>query len=226
VRSPETILNIGNFPIQNIQDVSLPVELSTFLATAAPGAIIVEWETESELNNIGFTLQRRIEKSGDEFETISSYETNPDLVGQVNSATEKQYIFEDTKVETDSTYEYQLIQKDLDGTLHYSGFTVVATAQEKLPMVYALKQNYPNPFNPQTTIAFDLPEDARVTVEIYDILGRKVINLVDKEEYKAGKWKIVWDGKNSQYNRVSSGMYFYRITANEFTKIKKMTMLK
>ena len=94
------------------------------------------------------------------------------------------------------------------------------------PLNFKLHQNYPNPFNPQTTIAFDLPKAAKVSIEIYDILGQKVINLVDNEAYKAGNWEVVWDGNNSQHNRVASGIYFYRISANEFTKIKKMTMLK
>jgi len=226
VRTPETNLNPGNFPISSTQDISLPVELSSFVATSSPGAIIIEWETESELNNIGFSIQRRIEKSKIPFETISSYETNPDLEGQINSATEKLYVFEDNKVVADSTYEYRLIQQDLDGSQHYSEFTVSATALVKLPAVYALEQNYPNPFNPQTTIAFQLPEAAKVSVEIYDILGRKVIDLINKKEYEAGNWEVVWEGMNSQNNQVASGMYFYRITANQFTKIKKMTLLR
>jgi hypothetical protein len=226
VESPETNLNPGNFPIVSTQDISLPVELSSFIATAKPGAIIVEWETASELNNLGFTIQRRLAESSDQFEAISSYTTNPDLEGQVNSSTEKLYLFEDTEVMADTTYEYRLIQQDLDGAQHYSGYTVSATALEKLPTVYSLDQNYPNPFNPQTTIGFELPKAAKVSIEVYDVLGRKVVDLVEKEAYEAGRWEVVWDGTNSQYIRVASGIYFYRITANEFTKVKKMMMMK
>ena len=170
---------------------------------------------------------RRIEKSGVQIECISSYTTNPDLEGQVNSSTEKQYVFEDTKVIADSTYEYRLIQQDFRWIpQHPSGFSVAATALEKLPSVYTLKQNYPNPFNPQTTVEFHLPVDARVTIEIYDILGKKVINLIDEKNYKAGRWEVVWDGKNKHHNRVASGIYFYRISAKKFSKIMKMMMVK
>jgi hypothetical protein len=226
VKSPETNLNPANFPINSGQDYSLPVELISFNAAANPGVIAVEWITASEINNHGFILQRRTHQGVNPFEDISSYEKNEDLVGQISSANEKIYLFEDNMVQKDSTYEYQLIQVDLNGSRHYSSKTVLATALEKLPTVYALKQNYPNPFNPQTTIGFDLPVDALVTIEIYDILGQKIINLVDNEKYKAGRWEVQWNGKNNQYNRVASGLYFYRISANEYSKIMKMIMVK
>ncbi len=226
VESPETNLNPANFPISSGQDYSLPVELVSFTASSDPGVILVEWITASELNNQGFEIQRRIHKGKDGFEKISSYDSNPDLEGQLSSANEKQYVFADTHVEKDSTYEYQLVQVDLDGSRHYSSLSVVATALEKLPRDFALKQNYPNPFNPQTTVEFHLPVDARVTIEIYDILGKKVINLIDEKNYKAGRWEVVWDGKNKHHNRVASGIYFYRISAKKFSKIMKMMMVK
>jgi len=226
VESPETNLNPANFPISSGQDYSLPVELVSFVASSDPGIILVEWVTASEVNNQGFEVQRRIHKGKYGYETISSYASNPDLEGQLSSANEKQYVFADTQVEKDSTYEYQLVQVDLDGSRHYSSISVVATALEKLPMEFALKQNYPNPFNPQTTIEFHLPVDARVTIEVYDILGKKVVNLVDEQNYKAGRWEVIWDGKNNHHNRIASGIYFYRIAAKEYSKIMKMMMVK
>ncbi len=89
-----------------------------------------------------------------------------------------------------------------------------------IPMQYLLSQNYPNPFNASTLIEYSLPSVADVTVEIYDILGRRVETLVEGEQ-QAGHHQVVWDA-----SEISSGMYFYRIQAGEFVESKKMLLLK
>jgi hypothetical protein len=94
-----------------------------------------------------------------------------------------------------------------------------------LPTEYALEQNYPNPFNPSTNIAFALPKAGKVEVSVYNVLGQEVNTLVS-EELAAGEHTIVWDGRNSSGNAVSSGIYFYRIVAGDFSQTKKMLMLK
>ena len=94
-----------------------------------------------------------------------------------------------------------------------------------IPENYALHQNYPNPFNPTTTIAYDLPEDAFITLEIYDILGRRVRTLINSQ-IEAGYQKIIWDGRNDYGLELSSGFYFYRINAGNFNKTQKMVLLK
>lgn len=90
----------------------------------------------------------------------------------------------------------------------------------ELPTTFALKQNYPNPFNPTSVIAFDLPVASRVSIDVYNILGQHVVNLVDGE-MEAGSHLIDFDG--SAY---SSGVYFYRMNTNNFSETKKMVMLK
>lgn len=94
-----------------------------------------------------------------------------------------------------------------------------------LPRKYALYQNYPNPFNPETTIQFDLPQKSRVSIKIYDVTGRLVKQLVNRD-YPAGPHKISWDGKDEASQMVSSGNYFYKINAGTFTESKKMILLK
>jgi len=96
---------------------------------------------------------------------------------------------------------------------------------KSIPQVFTLAQNYPNPFNPNTTIQYTLPQHAWVKINIYNILGRKVKNLVD-EYQPAGYKKIIWDGKNDKGEEVASGIYFYRIQAKDFTQVKKMVLLK
>ncbi|MCP4581635.1 MAG: T9SS type A sorting domain-containing protein [candidate division Zixibacteria bacterium] len=94
-----------------------------------------------------------------------------------------------------------------------------------LPSQYELSQNYPNPFNPTTTIRFGLAKKANVNLQVYDVLGRQVRNLVDTE-MDAGYHEVIWDGKSSSGDNVSTGIYFYKLEAGDFKSVKKMLMLK
>lgn len=85
---------------------------------------------------------------------------------------------------------------------------------------FSLNQNYPNPFNPSTRISYSVAKDADVTLKIYDIMGAEVKILVDKKQ-PAGFYEIQFDASN-----LSSGMYFYKLTAGDFVSVKKMTLLK
>jgi|GEM_PF-1783364 len=105
-------------------------------------------------------------------------------------------------------------------TRMFVGNTVGIDRDNGIPKVFALYQNYPNPFNPVTTIRYDLPKQTDVKIVIYDILGKQVDVLVNKEQ-AAGRYSIQYDG-----SRLSSGMYFYRIQAPDFTKVEKMILLK
>jgi len=102
---------------------------------------------------------------------------------------------------------------------------VVKTGVDKLPKEFALKQNYPNPFNPTTEIKYVLPQDCLVRLEVYNILGQKVITLID-EEQKAGYKVVHWDSRSESGNDVTSGIYFYRLQAGDFVQTRKMVVLK
>jgi hypothetical protein len=93
------------------------------------------------------------------------------------------------------------------------------------PSEFALRQNYPNPFNPATVIEYALPKISQVKIDIYNILGQKVRNLVD-ELQEPGYKTIQWDAKDGNGVEVSSGVYFFRIEAGDFVDCKKMTLLK
>ena len=94
------------------------------------------------------------------------------------------------------------------------------SAVTPLPIEYALLANYPNPFNAKTNITFALPRDSRVTIEIFDLLGRSVDILLNRE-MPAGLHSVIWDSADQ-----SSGMYFYKIQAGDFVDTKKMLLLK
>lgn len=103
--------------------------------------------------------------------------------------------------------------------------TITPGVSGNLPKSYALFQNYPNPFNVTTQIRYALPEDAKVRLEIFNILGQRVRVLVD-EFQTAGNKQVVWDGRNDSGDQISSGVYFYRINAGKFHDVMKMSLLK
>jgi flagellar hook assembly protein FlgD len=109
--------------------------------------------------------------------------------------------------------------------------TDVRTENKGIPTEYGLDPNYPNPFNPTTVINYALPRESRVTLRIYNIIGQKVVTLVE-ETRGAGYYEVLWDGRNEAGVSISSGVYFFRIDAvptgggSPFTQIRKMIMLK
>ncbi len=94
-----------------------------------------------------------------------------------------------------------------------------------IPKTFQLFQNYPNPFNPQTRIRYDLPVSGHVKLIIYNVLGQKVKVLVDQIQ-DAGHKSVIWDGRDQGGQEVASGIYFYKIIAENFHKTKKMVLLK
>jgi hypothetical protein len=96
----------------------------------------------------------------------------------------------------------------------------VKEKSNEIPTNFALYQNYPNPFNPSTTIEFDIPERTNVKLVVYDILGREVEILIDKE-LEPGKYKINFTATN-----LPTGVYFYRLQAGNFIEQKKMILIK
>jgi len=105
------------------------------------------------------------------------------------------------------------------------GYMLSNDSELLLPDVYALHQNYPNPFNPITTIRYDIPEESHVRIDVYNVLGQKVAKLVETF-HQPGFHTVNWDGTNMLGSALSSGMYFYRIQARDFTAVKKLLLVK
>ena len=94
------------------------------------------------------------------------------------------------------------------------------------PSRTTLHQNTPNPFNPMTTISFDLARDSHVSLKIYDVAGRLVRGLANEKMVAGFGKQVVWNGLDNSGNRVSSGVYFYRLVAGDITATKKMVVMK
>jgi photosystem II stability/assembly factor-like uncharacterized protein len=107
-----------------------------------------------------------------------------------------------------------------DSSVYICKYSTTYVEQESKPTEYVLSQNYPNPFNPTTTIEYEIPITSKVKIEVYDVLGREVTILLDKEQM-AGKYKLNFDG-----SKLSSGIYLYRITAGDYVQAKKMILAK
>lgn len=103
--------------------------------------------------------------------------------------------------------------------------TDVGENQDGLPNQFELGQNYPNPFNPETTITFSLPKSEVVRLSVYNVLGRKVRSLVDRR-LPAGQHAVTFDGRSDRGDQLSSGVYYYSLTAGEYKDSSKMLLLK
>ena len=100
------------------------------------------------------------------------------------------------------------------------GLTFTGKLDDEVPKDYVLEQNYPNPFNPQTTIRFSVPKSGLITLKIYDVKGQEVKSLIS-DEYKSGNYEIKLTGDG-----LSSGVYYYRLQAQDFSQTRKMILLK
>ena len=112
------------------------------------------------------------------------------------------------------------IRAETQESIGFESLTVAPLNGKSLPEAYALAQNYPNPFNPVTQMSFDLPKASHVTLTVYNVLGQEVDVLLDGK-MEPGRHRVEWDA-----NAFSTGVYFYRIAADNFTETKKMLLLK
>lgn len=207
-------------------DFPLPVELVSFIEDAENGTVFLTWTTASEKNNKGFQVERKKSASTGSANGKVESKEGWNVAGFVNgngTSTEKNnYSFIDENIES-GKYKYRLKQIDFDGSFEYSNEIEVEIG---IPDKFELYQNYPNPFNPTTTISYSLPFDSKVIIKIYNILGQDV-KLLKDEIISAGNYEVQFNSAS-----LSSGIYFYRFSAEsvdgkqKYSSIKKMILLK
>ena len=195
-------------------DESVPVELINFNGYIEENNVHLQWVTATEANNQGFQIERRKkpDKGNEDWNNIGF------VNGNGTTTEPHSYSFDDNHTFThNQTLYYRLKQIDFDGTFKYSSIIEVGVG---IPSAYYISQNYPNPFNPTTTIKFDLPKDGLVSLEIFDILGRRISTLVNENKI-AGSYEQPFNASS-----LASGVYIYKIQAGEFVSLKKMILLR
>lgn len=191
-----------------INNSLVPVELASFTASVSANNVNLKWTTESELNNSGFDIER---KSGSDWLKI----TFVNGIGTSNIS--NTYVFTDKALQS-GNYQYRLKQIDFNGNYEY--FNLNSEVNIGVPDKFALAQNYPNPFNPATSISFNLPQESFVSLKVFDLSGKEVMNLV-QEKKTAGYYSV-----NINAAALPSGAYLYRLSAGEFNSVRKMILLK
>lgn len=200
-------------PIKLIDSSPLPVHLQSFTYSVNGRNVNLNWATTMEENNSGFDVERKSETG---FWTKIGF-----VAGNGNSNLVNYYKFTDNRVES-GKFSYRLKQVDYNANFEY--FTLSGNVSIGTPSKFILSQNYPNPFNPITKIDFEVPQDSKISIKVYDITGKEVAKLFEGIQ-SAGFCTIQFDGKN-----LSTGIYFYRLVANingqETVISRKMNLIK
>ena len=186
-----------------------PVELTTFTGSLIDKYVQLNWQTATEVNNYGFDIERSTKNE--------NWKKIGFVAGNGNSNSPKFYSFRELMPIISDNYYYRLKQIDTDGEYKYSDSIEINIDS---PADFSLKQNYPNPFNPSTVIKYILPKTSFVTLNIYDVLGRKFKTLVNKIQ-QLGMHEVRFNGNN-----LSNGIYFYRLKVGDYIKTMKMLLIK
>jgi len=211
IASVSGITQFSSFGVGN--DGALPVELIAFYCEPNNTDISLYWNTTTEINSNSFEIERR-ELSGKMWLKVGTVHAN------FLSNSPKSYSFTDRNLKPGG-YQYRLKMVDNDGSFQYSKTVEV---QAKLSIGLELCQNFPNPFNPSTRINYKIPFDANVLIEVFNVLGAKVAQLVN--EFKgAGYYHVEFNPYLSNL-AISSGVYYYKITANDIRSEKSLNILK
>ena len=193
---------------------SIPVELTSFRASVVDGNVVLNWITATELNNLGFEIQK-----GDHTSTslsVTEWESIGFVNGNGTSTETHSYSFADNNPVAGKSY-YRLKQVDFDGSFEYSNVIEVDVV---LPIEFSLEQNYPNPFNPATSIRYAINSKQKVHLLVYNVLGKEIATLVN-EAKPAGNYEVSFDA-----SKLSSGVYFYQLQAGSFVETKKMILIR
>lgn len=184
----------------------VPVELALFTAVAIKEGVELTWVTVTETNNYGFAIQRFAEEQWAEIGFVRGAGTTIET---------QRYRFIDKNGENGD--RYRLKQIDSDGMVQYSPQVTVSNS---IPLAYELMQNFPNPFNPTSKIRFVVPETEHVSLILYDLLGRQVKVLLDRQ-MEPGEHVVKIDA-----TELAAGAYFYRMKSGSFKAVKRAMVLK
>jgi hypothetical protein len=193
---------------------STPVELVSFSGYLNKDVVNLNWKTATELNNRGYEIER---SSGNNSDGSVTFTKIGFVNGAGNSLVTNSYSFSD-KLTRSGIYNYRLKQIDNNGEFKFS--SVVEVNYNSVIEGFYLDQNYPNPFNPSTTINYSIPEASNVRLSVFNALGQQV-KLIENGFRNAGSYQVTLYADD-----LTSGIYFYKIEAGQFSQIRKMILIK
>jgi autotransporter-associated beta strand protein len=262
----ELILQISdkicsNADIYISYDKTLAVTMTDFIANAGDAAVSLRWNTQSEENNLGFFLYRRIPaafmdslvrtkdtleiKADDDapmtpgmllkasiitYADTSWHQVNQTIIyGAMAGVSygKRKYSWTDKRVFNGVPYEYKLVAMDFNSNRDVYDEYASALPHRILPVCFDLKSNFPNPFRQITTIKFDLPVRTRVMLNVYNIQGRLIKQIIKPgKPMSPGFYRVSWDGRGEGGRAVAAGPYIYRITAQGYAKSRIMVFIR
>jgi hypothetical protein len=222
-----TTNHFGSFTASSLSTFSfddgatpLPVQLVSFTAAGSRGGAELRWSTATETNNYGFEIERRSVSVGQTFLSVRSDEWLKVgfVPGAGTSTSPREYSYTDEGV-APGRYAYRIKQIDNGGAFQYFGAVEVEIGA--MPNAFTLAQNYPNPFNPSTTISFTLAQNGHAALKVFDMLGREVMVLFDREAQAGQLYTATFDA-----SRLATGVYIYTLESNGQRLIKRMNFVK
>ena len=237
-------LKCNDYGLLRYSGIGIPASPETRPTTpSASLSASTEYATSNWVNLYSSNLQvnNRTVPAGATIKALTA--ENDDLVGSFTIRSDGQFgfmpVYASTSGQTTGLRagdEFYLVVNDVvtqevftwtnnGDRIEVSSLSTASSIGDVLPQGYSLEQNYPNPFNPSTTITFQMPQASRVKIEVFNVLGRSIGVIYDGRA-EAGENNVVWDGTDAAGNHTASGVYFYRMTADNYTETRKMMLLK
>jgi len=217
-----TTTHFTPFGMSDGSGTTLPVTFTSFSATFANtfDKVTLAWTTQSETEMVGYYILRS------ENNDVTTAVRVTDLIEATNSAAVTNYTATDNNIDLNKTYYYWVEGYQMDGQAVKHGSVQVTTnkPEDQIIRTTALNGAFPNPFNPSTTIAFSVKQGETGTLTIYNVLGQVVKTY---PVYQGGKkYTETWTGRDDHNSTVGSGIYFYKLETQSYSKIMKMLLLK
>lgn len=202
-------------------ETPLPVELSSFIAENSDGSVLLTWTTESETENQGYMLEKRVLGASDWTE-LADYQQNVELTGNGTTTETHVYSYTDDQAKAGYSYEYRLGDVDYAGKIIWHEKVSIELPQgvDNIPEIFGLLNAYPNPFNPSVNISYSLENEAQTELSVYDINGNLIETLI-KDMISAGTHNLLWQPMN-----IGTGMYIVRLNADNINSMHKIVYVK
>jgi len=220
------LTGFGESGIFGITEDTLPLELSSFtVAITWQNSVRLSWVTQSETGLLGYYIYRG---SSSELSTSSLIS---ELIAPTNTSSQTYYTYDDKEISQSGMYFYWLYSQELDGSGTYNGPVSIMVNLEgqpglpDIPLHTGLQTIYPNPFNPSTTISYQLEGPGQVELSIYNARGQ-IVRTFSRHHATPGYFNLVFDGKDSSGNSLSSGVYHVVMISGKQVSNQKIVLLK